>query len=87
MKRRTFLALLSALPAISRLHKEPFPLGKRLPVNLDSSKPVLIWKDTGKQSTSQLIAYIDTETGMPVTPNGGNIGVSWDSVVNRIFKI
>lgn len=53
----------------------------------DVSESIVIWKDTGVESTSRLIAYIDTATGLPVTPNGGNISVAWDSGSNRIFKL
>jgi hypothetical protein len=56
-------------------------------VSGDVSEALVIWKDTGTQSTSQLIAYIDTATGLPVTPNGGDIIVTWDSGSNRIFKL
>lgn len=38
-------------------------------------------------SAQRLIGYIDTATGLPVTPNGGNINVVWDSGSNRIFKL
>ena len=48
---------------------------------------VVIYKDTGTDTTSQLIAYIDTATGLPVTPNGGDITVSWDNGANKIFKL
>ena len=48
---------------------------------------VVIWKDTGTASTSPLIAYIDTATNLPITPNGGDITVSWDSGANKIFKL
>jgi hypothetical protein len=48
---------------------------------------LVIYKDTGTASTSPLIAYIDTATGLPVTPNGGNIIVSWDNGANKIFKL
>lgn len=48
---------------------------------------IIIYKDTGVSGTSRLIAYIDTGTGLPVTPNGGDITVSWDSGANRIFKL
>lgn len=51
------------------------------------SGALVIWKDTGTPSTSPLIAYIDTATGLPVTPNGGNITVTWDSGANKIFKL
>lgn len=48
---------------------------------------LVIYKDTGTPSTSPLIAYIDTATGLPVTPNGGNISIAWDNGTNRIFKV
>jgi hypothetical protein len=35
----------------------------------------------------RLIAYIDTATGLPVTPNGQNISVAWDNGSNRILKL
>lgn len=38
-------------------------------------------------SAQRLIAYIDTATGLPVTPNGQNITVAWDNGSNRIFKL
>jgi hypothetical protein len=48
---------------------------------------VLIWKDTGTPATSPLIALIDTATNLPITPNGGDISIAWDSGANRIFKL
>lgn len=48
---------------------------------------LIIYQDTGTESTSRLIAYIDTATGLPVTPNGGDIVVQWDNGANRIFKL
>ena len=33
---------------------------------------IVIYKDTGSEATSPLIAYIDTATGLPITPNGGD---------------
>lgn len=53
----------------------------------DPCEAIIIWKDTGTESTSRLIAYIDTATGLPVTPNGGDITVTFDSGSNRIFKL
>jgi len=52
----------------------------------DPSEEIVIWKDTGTQSTSRLIAHIDTGTGLPVTPNGGDITVQWDNGANKIFR-
>lgn len=41
---------------------------------------VLYRKNAGANTTWPLIAYIDTGvTGLPVTPNGGNITVTWNA--------
>jgi hypothetical protein len=53
-----------------------------------SIEAVVLYKHTGVDGTSRLIAYIDTATsGLPVTPNGGDIVVQWDSGADRIFKL
>jgi len=47
---------------------------------------VIYRKTTGTSSTWPLIAYIDSGvTGLPVTPNGGNINITWD--VAGIFQL
>lgn len=57
-------------------------------VSGDQSEALVIWSDTGgASSTDPLIAYIDSGTGLPVTPNGGDINVVWDSGANKIFKL
>lgn len=41
---------------------------------------VLYIKNAGANTTWRLYAYLDTGiTGLPVTPNGGNITVTWDA--------
>lgn len=41
---------------------------------------VLYRRNAGANTTWRLIAYIDTGvTGLPVTPNGGNITVTWNA--------
>jgi len=41
---------------------------------------LVIYIDTGTPTTSPLVAYIDTSvTNLPVTPNGGNITVTWNA--------
>jgi hypothetical protein len=52
-----------------------------------SIEAILLYKDTGSAATSPLIAYIDTATGLPITPNGGDIIVTWDNGTNKIFKL
>ena len=46
-------------------------------VSGDVSEALVIYKDSGSAATSPLIAYIDTATGLAVTPNGGDITVIW----------
>lgn len=53
----------------------------------DPSEAVVIYKHTGVEATSALICYLDTATGLPVTPNGGDITLTWDNGANRIFKL
>ena len=48
---------------------------------------IVIAKDTCTEATSPLIAYIDTATGLPIAPNGGDIIVTWDNGVNKIFRV
>lgn len=50
----------------------------------DPSEIVILYKDSGTESTSPLIAYID---GLSVTPNGGDITIQWSSGASRIFAL
>jgi hypothetical protein len=46
----------------------------------DPCEAIIIYIDTGTPSTSRLVAYLDTGvTGLPVTPNGGDITISWNA--------
>lgn len=46
----------------------------------NSVEALLIYIDTGVTTTSRLVAYIDTSvTGLPVTPNGGDITITWNA--------
>lgn len=38
-------------------------------------------------SAQRLIAFLDVATGLPVTPNGGDITIQWDAGANKIFKL
>ena len=53
----------------------------------DPSERLVIYQHTGTESTSDLVASIDTATGLPVTPNGGDITITWDNGSNKIFKL
>lgn len=56
-------------------------------VSGDVSESIDAYKHTGTESSSRLIFNIDTATGLPVTPNGGDITVTWDTGANKIFKL
>ena len=46
----------------------------------DPSEALIIWKDTGNEATSRLVAYLDTGiTGLPLSPSGGSIAITWDA--------
>lgn len=49
---------------------------------------LIIFQHTGADATARLIAYIDTATGLPLTPAAsGVINVAWDNGANKIFKL
>lgn len=52
-----------------------------------SCESIVLYKDSGNPATSPLIAVIDTMTGLPVTPNGGDIILQWANDANKIFAI
>jgi hypothetical protein len=53
----------------------------------DECEALVLYKDTGTESTSPLIAYLDEGINLPVTPNGEDIVVQWSDVYSRIFKL
>lgn len=56
-------------------------------VSGDQFEEIIIYKHTGTESTSLLLVNIDTATGLPLTPNGGNVTVQWDDGANKIFAL
>lgn len=48
---------------------------------------VTIYSFITNAAASPLIMNIDAATGLPCTPNGGNIVVQWDSGTNKIFTL
>ena len=50
-----------------------------------SVEAIIIYIDTGTAGTSRLVAYIDSGTGLPLTPNGGNIISTWNG--SGIFQL
>lgn len=52
----------------------------------DQVESLILFKDTGTDTTSILIAFFDTfSSGMPLTPNGGNVTVQWNA--SGIFQV
>jgi len=55
---------------------------------IDGAKTIdalVVYKDTGNTSTSNLIAYIDLSSS--ITPNGGDVNITWDSGASKIFAL
>lgn len=49
---------------------------------------LIAFKHTGSDATARLICYIDTATGLPVTPAAsGVVNVAFDNGANKIFKL
>ena len=54
----------------------------------DSVEAIIVYHDSGVESTSTLLAYIDVAaSGLPITPNGTNLLLAWDNGGNGIFKL
>lgn len=56
-------------------------------VSGDESETLVVYQHTGNEATSILIAYIDSADGFPITPDGNNIVINWDSGDDRIGKL
>jgi len=62
-------------------------------VSGEECEAIVIFLDGGGGGVSQsgtddlLIAYIDDATGLPVTPNWGDIQIQWAATANKIFKL
>lgn len=55
-------------------------------VSGNTVEAIIIYIDTGNTATSRLVAYIDAGvTGLPVTPNGGDISITWNA--SGIFQL
>jgi len=53
-----------------------------------SIEAIIIYKFTGTPANDRLIAYIDSATsGLPITPNGGDLTIAWSTGTSKIFKL
>lgn len=48
---------------------------------------LVIFKDTGTDSTSPLIACLDTATGLPIETSGADITINIDTGSSKLFKL
>lgn len=92
---------LSDIPAAARVATSPALSGKTAAAGIfnatsttwsavtgDQAEAVVFIKDTGSAATSPVICYVDSaSSGLPVTPNGGDITLNFDTGVNKIFKL
>jgi len=45
------------------------------------------FKHTGDDTTARLIWLMDTGTGLPFTPSGGNVPITWNDGADKIFAL
>jgi len=53
----------------------------------DPFESIVMYKDTGDPATSPLIAYDDAAEGLPCTPDGTDITITWSNGDNKIFAL
>jgi hypothetical protein len=51
----------------------------------DVAQAVVIYKDTGNEATSRLIAWIDELTGFPAATTGGDMTIRWSGGADKIL--
>lgn len=51
----------------------------------NSFESLVLFKNTGTDTTCDLIAFWDTASGLPFTPTGGNVTILWN--VLGLFKV
>lgn len=53
----------------------------------DECEALVLYLNTGTENTSLLIGLIVEANGLPITPAGADIKISWDNGANKIFKL
>ena len=54
----------------------------------DQSEALILYQHTGVDATSRLIAFWDTGvSGLPFTPNGSNVVITWSAGAAKIFAL
>jgi hypothetical protein len=57
------------------------------PVFGQTVRALVIYHDTGTEGTSELVAYLDTASGLPINPQGTSVQISWDTTASGIFVL
>ena len=50
-------------------------------------RALVLYTEAGTSASSTLMVYLDSASQLPLTPNGGDIIISWDNGSNKIFKL
>ena len=50
-------------------------------------RALVVYTEAGTSASSTLMVFLDSAAQLPVTPNGGDIIISWDNGTNKIFKL
>ena len=53
----------------------------------DAFDSIVVYFHTGVDSSALLICNIDSATGLPLTPDGGNIDITWSAGSDKIFTL
>ena len=48
---------------------------------------MIIYHDTGVESTSELVVYLDTANGLPFNPDGNSVTIGWDAGPSGIYVL
>jgi len=48
---------------------------------------LVLFKHTGSDATARLIANFNTGTGLPFTPSGSSVPITWDNGSSKIFAL
>ena len=53
----------------------------------DKFESIIVFLFSGAEAGDMLICNIDTATGLPLTPDGNNIDITWSSGGDKIFTL
>ena len=48
---------------------------------------MIVFHDTGTESTSELVVYLDNAHGLPFSPQGASVTITWDAGPSGIFSL